>query len=231
MYTTHVRMLALAAAATLACGAAQADNDYRVTVNTTVYSTDTQTGIRDLMPDGAPAQLSFMVDSSNYLNHGTYPTRGYVIDMSTLSFTVNGLALTLDAPTDSSGNVIPMYFAMRNNDPKVDGVYLGSTVGGDGSFSVHVPGSSLDFLFNYHQTWSGGNQFSSLNIGENTGTWGAANLSVYQFNLELAGGYDAAEFDVPTITISAVPEPTTVALMALGGLGILGAVRRRRQQA
>lgn len=218
-----LRSLTLAAAV-LAPALAHADS-YLVQMTSSVAETDHSSGIAGVMPVGSPVVMSFTVDSNNYLNSPLYPTRGYVIDPASFNLNANGvdIAVTMPAPT---------YFVLRNNDPKVDGVFLGDTVDEFMDFTATVPGLSDTFYFNYHQTWLGGNQFSSLDIADAVGTLGAKNLSVYQMDLELQGGYVATTFDVPILTIraiAAVPEPSSYALMALGLAALAGVARRRRK--
>ena len=217
-----VRSLALAIAV-MAPALSHADS-YLIQMTSSVDSTDRSTGISGVMPVGSPVVMSFTVDSNNFLNSGAYHTRGYVIDPTSFVLSANGV--NLDVALSS-----PTYFVLRNNDPKVDGVFLSSGTDFDTSFATAVPGMSQAFYFNYHQTWTGGNQFSSLNIGDAVGTLGPQNISVYQMDLELANGYVAATFDIPTITIraiSAVPEPASYGLMAVGLLALAGVARRRR---
>jgi hypothetical protein len=133
--------------------------------------------------------------------------------------TANGTSVHLNLPS-------PSYFGLRNNAPKVDGFFMGTGTTGGTSLDATVDGLSQTFRFNYAQSWSAGLELSSLNIADAVGTHGAAGIGSYQMDLTLNGS--GATFNVPTVTISAVPEPATYGMMALGLVALVGVSRRRR---
>jgi len=70
------------------------------------------------VPDGAPVIMSFQVDSTNFLNSPSFPTRGYPINLSSFAMTAGGQPINITNPQVSG----TAYFVLRNNDPAVDGI-------------------------------------------------------------------------------------------------------------
>ena len=211
-----IRSITLAAAV-LAPALAHADS-YLVQMTSSVVETDRSTGISGVMPLGSPVVMSFTVDSNNYLDSAISPARGYVIDPSSFMMTVNGTNVSVALPS-------PTYFGLRNNAPKVDGMFMGTGTTGGTALNATVDGLSQTFRFTYNESWSAGLELSSLNIADAVGTHGSAGLGSYQMDLTLNGS--GASFNVPTVTISAVPEPATYGMMALGLVALVGVTRRR----
>ena len=175
------------------------------------------------IPSGAPTSMSFMLDSNVYVDSGTFPTRGYTIDLSSFTMTVGGVPISMDIPQPGD---VDAYFVLRDNDPAIDGMFisLGST---DWPFplSVHIPDLDPEHELNFEYTFADGVTLSSLDILDAVGTYGPPNVSSYLWALGRFGN-NGAEFSPETITISAVPEPASVALMALGALALLPIARQ-----
>lgn len=200
--------------------------DIRVQVDGVVDYNVIKGGLEGI-PSGAPTSMSFLVDSNVFVDSGSYPTRGYTIDLTTFSMTVGGVPISMDIPQPGD---LDAYFVLRDNDPAIDGFFISlGSVELPFPLSVRVPGLApahdLDFLY----TFADGDTFSSLDILDAFGTYGPPNVSVYQWSLGRFGN-NGAEFAPETITISAVPEPASALLMALGGLALLPFGRRRTRR-
>ncbi len=176
------------------------------------------------IPSGTATSMSFMVDSNVYVNSGSYPTRGYTIDLASFSMTVGGVPISMDIPQPGDFDA---YFVLRDNDPAIDGFFISlGSVDVPFPLSVHIPDLAPAHDLDFHYTFANGTTLSSLDILDAVGSYGPPNVSSYLWSLGRFGN-NGAEFAPETITISAVPEPASVLLMTLGGLAIL-TVRRRR---
>jgi hypothetical protein len=182
----------------------------------------------DGIPSGAPTSMSFMLDSTDYVDSGSFPTRGYTIDLSSFSMTVGGVAISMDIPQPGG---VDAYFVLRDNDPAIDGFFISlGSVDWPFPLSVHIPDLAPAHDLDFSYTFADGDTLSSLDILDAVGTYGPPNVSAYLWALGRFGN-NGAEFSPETITISAVPEPSSVALMALGGLMVGFMVRRRANRA
>jgi len=176
---------------------------------------------------GDTLTYSFLVDSDNYLDSGSFPVRGYIIDPSSFTITTdNGFSTSLVNPIPFGADA---YFVIRNNDPGVDGFYL--TWGG-----VDFPGGLQtleDGLFGdpFEAHFSVGydvDTLSSLDILDAQGTYGYGSggpgtLNSFYFNL-VDLGFEVVGIEFTSMTITPVPAPATLALLIPMGL-----VRRRRR--
>jgi hypothetical protein len=217
---TRKIVLAFAVAFPLAASAVPVHVDVKGSVDYNVIRGD-----MSVVNSGDPVVMGFDVDSDSYVDSGSYPTRGYVIDASSFSMTVGGVPVLFDDPQP-----VPAYFVLRDKDPAVDGFFMsGGSVDLPFPTTVHIPGLVPDHELDYLTTFNDGATLTSLNILDAVGTYGTANLSVYNWTIGRFGN-PGAEYVYESITISAVPEPTTLALMAMGLLGV-GVLRRARRQA
>ena len=215
-----VRSIALAAAVLLPV-LAHADI-YRVRVNTSIADVSASSSLASTMPKGSVAVLEFNVDSTNFTDSTVSPARGYVIDPSSLYMESNGYQVHLTTPD-------PTYFGMRNNAPKADSFFLGTSTSGASGFAATVDGISDVFTFTYSISWSAGTQINSLDIADAVGAHTQAGLGSYQMDLMSKGVGVTFNPGYATITdISPVPEPATYGMMALGLVALVGVARRRR---
>jgi hypothetical protein len=168
---------------------------------------------------GAPVVMSFDLDSNNFVNSGSFPTRGYAIDLASFQMTVGGAGVTMDDPQPFG----PAYFVLRDNDPAVDGFLISRNVDFPQPVGVHVNGVTqaheLDFLVTYDNTTT----LSSLDILDAVGSYDFTGISVFGWGIGRFGNH-GAEYVYESMTITRVPAPASLALLGLGAL----ATRRRR---
>jgi hypothetical protein len=157
---------------------------------------------------GDPVTYSFMVNSDNYLDSATFPTRGYEIIGSTLTVQAGPAVLNVANPYPSW--YAPPYFVLANDDPAVDGFFMTS-----GQVDWDWPGVMTDlygWCGNFEAHFSVGyDQFTidSLNIVEAAGTYQYDGLTRFYFNL-VDCGFEVVGIDFNQLTISRVPVPVAV---------------------
>lgn len=213
---------ALAAAFALPAAAVTVHIDVRGVVDYNVIGGDLA-GI----PSGAPVSMGFNVDSDTFVDSASFPTRGYTIDLASFDMDFGGVHIALDNPQPYAD----AYFVLRDNDPMVDGFFMSQgSVDYPLPVSLHIPGLEPEHELNFSRTFDNDTTLVSLDILDAVGTYGFENMSSYMWTLGRFGNY-GAEIVYESITISVVPEPSTVALFGLG-LGALALLRRaRRDQA
>ena len=176
------------------------------------------------IPSGAPVVMSFNLDSNNFLNSSTYPTRAYAMDIGSFDLNFGGVHITMDNPQPEKA---PAYFVLRNNDPAVDGFFFSHGPDYDTGLTVHIPGVATAHELEFKRTFDTDTTLHSLNILDAVGHYGFENMSSYLWTLGV--GAPGAEVMYESITISlisAVPEPATWALFGVGALLLAGRARR-----
>jgi hypothetical protein len=171
---------------------------------------------------GDRAVMSFNLDSDNFLDSESFPTRGYRIDLSSFELSIGGVQMPLSLSQAGSGDAL---FVLRDNDPEVDGFFLSLGTDDRVPLALQVPGLAEEHELEFGRTFDVNSSLHSLNLLDAVGVYGFENMSSYQWTVGRFGAY-GLEVTYETITISAVPEPTTAALFGLGALGLLAAVRR-----
>jgi hypothetical protein len=172
---------------------------------------------------GDAADLTFTVDSNNFVNSPTFPTRGFPIDKSSfvLKFPNTQIGLLNPYPAGQTP-----YFVLRNNDPQVDGFFVATNVNDFAGVPLNQPGVVGPYANEFHATY-GGNLLSSLDILGALGHYDFTGLSVFNWTLD-DGPNNAMGILFSDMTISAVPEPAALGVMlVLSGACALGRRQRR----
>ncbi len=179
-------------------------------------------GVWQNVVPGDTAVMTFLVDSDNFVDSAIFPTRGYEIIQSSFSLALDGIAVGMPNPFPAE----TPYFILRDNDPAVDGFFLGSSpdVGFPNGVPIDYP-ALLDPNFRaIFQATYGGDTLSSLNILDAVGTYDFTGLTVFNWGLEDAGNQPMG-FIFDYFTISVVPAPASLVLFA--PMTLLGRRRRR----
>jgi hypothetical protein len=168
------------------------------------------------------ATMRFDLDSNDFVDSANFPTRGYNIIQDSFALTVDGITVGMPDPFPMGETPL---FVLRNNDPAVDGFFLGSNVDGfPNGVSIDNAGLLDPFLRVLFSATYGGDLLPSLDILDAVGTYDFTGLTVFNWGFEDAGNQIAGMiFD--QFTISVVPAPGVLAL-AVPALSLLS--RRRR---
>jgi len=163
---------------------------------------------------GQTARTSFTVDSSIFVDSIPGTVRAYNVTPGSFSLSFSGGAsVGLGAG--------PAYFAVRNNDPGVDGFFLSDNTTSFGGVAL----SQAPYREDFHATY-GSSLLSSVDILGATGNYDFTGLTVFGYNLWQSFPDNVRmDIDFSHMTIAVVPAPA--GFLAFAPL-ILGLGRRRR---
>ena len=183
-----------------------ADVVYDVTINGVVEFNQIGAPPLGTVAPGETVTLSFQIDSENFVDSLSFPTRGYEIDQTSflLAFS-GGTSIGLQDPFP--GGQTP-YFVIRDNDPAVDGFFVSTNI----DFPTGVPLQQTGFFEQFRNNFSvtyNGNTLSSLDIADAEGKYDFAGLNVFNWTID-DGPANAAGFNFSNLTIARVPEPTMI---------------------
>ena len=168
---------------------------------------------------GDPVTMSFQVDSNNFVD-GSFPVRGYSLIQNSFSLTIDGNTGGLSM-SDPFGTP---YFVIRNDDPAVDGFFLGTSVDGfPNGVATDEAGGFGEFRALFSTTYES-TRLDSLDILGAVGTYDFGGLSVFNWGLE-DGPFQPMGFIFDQWTISVVPAPAS--LLAVAPFGLMAGRRRR----
>lgn len=171
---------------------------------------------------GDPVVMSFQLDSDNFLDSGTFPVRGYEVIQPSFSLSINGNPVGLAGSQPFGATP---YFIIRNDDPAVDGFFLGTNIDGfpNGIATAQAGGIADNFDALFSVTYEG-SRLDSLDILGAVGTYDFSGLSVFNWGLE-DGPVQPVGFIFDEWSISVVPAPAS--LLAIAPLGLMVSRRRR----
>lgn len=200
----------------LAAVPAAAEPVYVTITGTIEYNQVTAGAFRNTIATvGSAATLNFTLDSNNFLNSVSFPTRGYVIDQPSFQLQLGPAIGGLRNPFPGTP-----YFVVRNNDPAVDGFFLSTgtdlPVGLELNVTANVAGTR--FLRSAFAVTYEGTRLPSLDILDAVGNYNFTGLTVFNFTCEdLSFEPIGMIFEQMTISrgLVAVEQPTWGALKSL----------------
>ncbi|MBI5434398.1 MAG: hypothetical protein HZA52_16310 [Planctomycetes bacterium] len=126
------------------------------------------------------ATMTFLLDSSDFVDSPSFPTRGYRIVQSSFNLTMGAATIGLESPFPAGSTP---YFVIRDNDPAVDGFLISTSY----DFPLGVPldqnGAFGSFIDNFYVTY-GGSTLPSLDLLDALGTYTIAGLQVYNWTID-----------------------------------------------
>jgi hypothetical protein len=150
---------------------------------------------------GDPVQITFQVNSNNFMNSPNFPTRGYVIDQTSFTMTLGAVTVGLENPFPAG---MTPYFVLRDNDPAVDGFFVATSVDFPTGVPLDQTGIFGQFLNNYSVGYDGAT-LTSLDILDALGTYDFTGLQVFGWAIN-DGPFDAMGIDFVQMTIESVGE-------------------------
>jgi hypothetical protein len=172
---------------------------------------------------GDEVRYSFQVDSDAYLDSTNYNVRGYEVISDSFTLTAGPVSYGLADPMP--GGATP-YFAIRDNDPAADGFFL--TWGGvdwPSGLPTEAPGLQGDPFEAAFEVGYSGDTLDSLAISDAVGTYAYDGIQSFYFNI-VDLGFEVIGVDYTEMTITAVPGPASLAMLA--PFVAVGSRRRRR---
>ena len=200
---------------------AHADALFDVTITGEVGFNQINTSV---LADAVPGDLvviSFQVDADNFQDSMIFPVRGYEIIESSFAMQFGSATVGLEMPSGET----PL-FVIRNDDPAVDGFFLGTSLNG---FPNGVATDQTGIFGQFRSNFSVGydnDPLDSLDIAGAAGSYDFTGLTSFGFTID-DGPFAAAEVNFSNLTISStvIPEPTLG--FPLFGFGILLVSKRR----
>lgn len=164
--------------------------------------------------------LTFVLDPNNFTDSTNFPTRGYALAPGSLTLEIGSETFGL---LDPLGTETPL-FVIRNDDPAVDGFFLGSSVDGfNDGVALDEPGGFGAFRYNFSVGYNN-DPLPSLDIIDAQGTYDFTGLTSFNTTID-DGPFNPVGMIFEQMTIEVIPEPSSLTL--LGGAGLV-LLRRRR---
>lgn len=145
---------------------------------------------------GDPIVVELMVDSDDFIDSASFPTRAYAI--TDFDVTIGGIAVGFQDPYPAG---LTPYFVIRDNDPAVDGFFLSHGTDFPTGLFIDEPANVDDFFGVSFNVTYGGELLDSLDIAGATGTYDFDGLTVFGFALT-DGPFEAMFFIYEQMTIT-----------------------------
>ncbi|GJM20629.1 MAG: hypothetical protein DHS20C15_05440 [Planctomycetota bacterium] len=163
-----------------------AGDTVRVTWTAEVEFNQINPGALGMPVVGESVSLTCLLDSDDFVNSASFPTRGYVIDPDSFELQFESVSVPLKSPFPAGQTP---YFVIRDNDPGVDGFFVATDV----DVSVGVPldqvGGFGDFNLVTAVTY-GPDAVPSLDLLDALGSYDFSGLQVFSYRIE-DGPFDA----------------------------------------
>ena len=166
---------------------------------------------------GDATHISFLVDSTNFVNDPTFPTRGYEIDQASYTSTFGSVVMTLEDPFGGTP-----YFVLRDNDPAVDGFFLSTSTVAPTGLALTETGAFGQFTDMFSVSYEG-DTLGSLDIIEAAGSYDFTGLGSF-YHVVLDGPFEPIGMIFDHMPITVIPAPAAMAMLAPFAL----IARRRR---
>ena len=171
---------------------------------------------------GDAVQMSFIVDSDQFVDNPNFPTRGYPIDEATFEFALGAETLLLEDPFPAGRTP---WFVIRDNDPAVDGFFVSDSPNFPDGVPTNEMGAFGAFKANFAVSYEG-STLVSLDVLDAVGSYDFNGLQSFDYTLR-DGPVDAIGMLFGGMTLRVVPEPTLLGPMWLAVTCLTLASRRR----
>ena len=169
---------------------------------------------------GESVVMSFLIDSSNFVEGIPGDTRGYVIDESSFVLSFGG-GVSQGLLNPFPGGQTP-YFGIIDGFPVSDGFFVSTSTNSPGGVPLEQEPFNANLSLGYE-----GDTLESLDILDAIGVYGFDGLTSFGFNLWATFPENVAmEMDFEQMTITVIPAPASLALLVPFAFGL-----RRRQRA
>lgn len=149
---------------------------------------------------GDEVTYTFQVDSTNFTDSNIHPTRGYPIIGDSLSAVIGSETFGIQDPLTGNNPL----FILRNNDPKVDGFLIGTSVNGfENGAPLNEEGAFGPFRMNFLLTYLH-DPLPSLDILDALGTYSFNGISSYHLTID-DGAFNPVGIIFKQMTIKAIP--------------------------
>ncbi|MCH9648762.1 MAG: hypothetical protein K0U98_11025 [Deltaproteobacteria bacterium] len=129
---------------------------------------------------GDAAQLTFLVDSESFVDSGSFPTRGYDIDLSSFALSLGTETLGLQDPFPVGQ--VP-FLVLRDNDPVVDGFFISTNIDVPMVVPIDQAGALGQFANSFSVTYEG-STLVSLNLLDALGSYDFTGLTVFNWTVD-----------------------------------------------